>query len=477
MQSLGDGMEESMAQESAKARINALLDDNSFVEIGGMITARNTDFNMSDVEVPGDGVVTGYGVVDGHLVYVYSQDASVLGGSIGEMHGKKIAKIYEMAVKMGAPVVGLLDCSGLRLQEATDALNAFGEIYAAQVMASGVVPQITGIFGTCGGGLAVVPGLTDFTFMANDAKVFVNAPNALDGNNESKCDTAGVKFQSEEVGMIDFTGTEDEIIAGIRQLVTILPANNEEDLSETDTTDDLNRALATVDAVEGNAAYLASQLSDNAFFMEVRKDFAKDMVVGFIRLAGRTVGVVANNQSKLSTMGCIKAADFVRFCDSFSIPVVTLTAADGFVSTIEEEKKMAKTVAKLIYAFANATVPKVNVIIGDSMASAYVAMNSKSIGADMVFAWPNVKIGTMAGSDAVRIMYADEIAKADDKVAKIDELAVQYNNLQNNAVSAAKRGYVDSIIEPVNTRKYVIGALDMLYTKSVELPVKKHGTV
>ena len=220
------------AQNLASTRIASLLDENSFVEIGGYVTARNTDFNMQQTETPGDGVVTGYGVIDGHLVYVYSQDASVLGGTIGEMHAKKIAGLYDMAMKMGAPVIGLLDCAGLRLQEATDALNAFGEIYLKQTMASGVIPQITAIFGRCGGGLALVPALTDFTFMeGKKAELFVNSPNALDGNNKDKCDTASAKFQSEEAGLVDFIGTQDEILAGIRELVAMLPANNEDDMS------------------------------------------------------------------------------------------------------------------------------------------------------------------------------------------------------------------------------------------------------
>ncbi len=466
-----------MAQESAKARISALLDENSFVEIGGMITARNTDFNMANADTPADGVVTGYGVIDNHLVYVYSQDKTVLGGSIGEMHAKKIVKVYEMAMKVGAPVIGLIDCAGMRLQEATDALNAFGEIYAAQAKASGVIPQLTGIFGVCGGGLAVVPGLTDFTFMAEDAKVFVNSPNAIDGNIQSKCDTATAKFQSEETGMADFTGTESEVLGAIRQMVTMLPANNEVDLSEGDVTDDLNRPNASVDTLENNAAFVLSQLSDNALFVEMKKDYAKDMVTGFIRMAGRTVGAVANNQTKLTAKGAVKAAEFVEFCDAFNIPVLSLTDVDGFAATMCNEKKIAKAVAKLTYAFANATVPKVNVVVGNALSSAYVAMNSKSIGADMVFAWPQAKIGIMEGKEAVRIMYADEIDAADDKVAKIDELAAQYDALQVSAVSAAKRGYVDSIIDAVNTRKYVIGAFEMLYTKSVEVPVKKHGTI
>lgn len=466
-----------MAQESAKARISALLDENSFVEIGSMVTARATDFSLTDAQVPGDGVITGYGVIDGHLVYVYSQDASVLGGSIGEMHGKKISKVYEMAMKVGAPVIGLLDCAGLRLQEATDALNAFGEIYAAQAKASGVIPQLTAVFGNCGGGLTAALAMSDITFMENSAKVFVNSPNTLDGNSEAKCDTASAKYQTEETGLVDFAGTEQEVLGTLRQLVSILPANNEEDLSQMDSTDDLNRGCDIPAALADNGVYVATQISDNGFFVELKKDYGKDAVTGFVRLGGNTVGYVANNKSKLTAAGCEKIAEFVTFCDAFNIPVVTFTAVEGFEAKIDEEKKLAKAMGKLTYSFANATVPKINVVAGTAMASAYVAMNSKGTGADMVFAYPTAAIGTMAGKEAARIMCAAEIEAAEDKVAAIDKIAAEYDALQNSVTSAAKRGYVDAIIEPVNTRKYLIGTLEMLYTKSVIVPDKKHGTV
>ena len=238
-----------MATENASsARISSLLDAGSFVEIGGAVTARNTDFNMQEKETPADGVITGYGVIDGNLVYVYSQDASVLNGAIGEMHAKKIANIYDMAMKMGAPVIGLVDCAGLRLQEATDALEAFGKLYMKQSMASGVIPQITAIFGRCGGGLSIVPALTDFTFMeAKNGKLFMNSPNAIPGNDISKCDTSSAKFQSENTGLVDGIGTEEEILGEIRTLVCMLPCNNEEDASYDECTDDLNRPCAEIE--------------------------------------------------------------------------------------------------------------------------------------------------------------------------------------------------------------------------------------
>ncbi|MBR2401750.1 MAG: carboxyl transferase [Lachnospiraceae bacterium] len=470
---------------SASQRIAALLDDNSFVEIGAMVTARATDFNMKQNDTPSDGVVTGYGVIDGNLVYVYSQDASVMGGSVGEMHAKKIVKLYELAMKTGAPVIGLIDSAGLRLQEATDALNGFGQIYSCQAMASGVIPQITAIFGACGGGLAIIPTLTDFTFMeSTKAKLFVNSPNALDGNNVSKCDTASAKFQSEEAGIVDFTGDEATILGQIRNLVAMLPSNNE-DVKDADCTDDLNRACAELANCAGDTSIALSMIADNNDFVEVKADYAKDMVTGFVKLNGMSVGVVANRSevcdeegkvaekfdAVLSAKGCEKAADFVNFCDAFEIPVLTLTNVKGFAATVCEEKKIAKAVAKLTYAFANATVPKVNVIVGKAYGSAYIAMNSKSIGADITMAWPTAEIGMMDATLAAKIMYEGQGADV------IKEKAAEYAELQNSVNSAAKRGYVDQIIEAVDTRKYVIGAFEMLYAKREDRPCKKHGTV
>ena len=469
----------------ASQRINALLDENSFVEIGGLVTARATDFNLKQTETPSDGVVTGYGVIDGNLVYVYSQDASVLNGSVGEMHAKKIANLYDLAMKTGAPVIGLIDSAGLRLQEATDALNAFGEIYMKQTLASGVIPQITAVFGSCGGGLALIPGITDFTFMEEKkAKLFVNSPNALEGNEISKCDTSAAAFQSEETGLVDMVADEASILAQIRQLVAILPANNE-DLAVDDCTDDLNRACADIANCVGDTSIALSQIADNGAFVEVKQNYAKSMVVGFMKLNGATVGAVANRteiynedgevaekfDAVLSARGAEKAAEFINFCDAFDIPVLSLTNVKGFAATQCAEKRMAKAASKLTYAFANATVPKVNVIIGKAYGSAYVAMNSKAIGADITIAWPDAEIGMMDAKLAAKIICDGQGADA------IDACAKEYAALQNNVVSAAKRGYVDQIVEPVDTRKYVIGAFEMLATKCEGRPEKKHGTV
>ena len=470
----------------ASQRIAALLDENSFVEIGALVTARSTDFNLKQTETPSDGVVTGYGVIDGNLVYVYSQDASVLNGSVGEMHAKKIANLYDLALKTGAPVIGLIDSAGLRLQEAADALNGFGEIYLKQVKASGVIPQITAIFGSCGGGLALIPTLTDFTFMEGaKAKLFVNSPNALDGNEIGRCDTSAAKFPSEEAGIVDVVADEATIMAEIRALVSMLPANNEDDMSYEECTDDLNRACAEIANCVGDTSIALSQIADNGIVFEVKRDYAKDMVTGFMKLNGVTVGAVANRtevydeegkvaekfDAVLSAAGCEKAADFVSFCDAFGIPVLSLTNVKGYKADKCNEKKIAKAAARLTYAFAEATVPKVNVIIGQAYGSAYVTMNSKAIGADITMAWPDAQIGTMDAKLAAKIICDGQGADA------IDACAKEYAALQTSALGAAKRGYVDQIVEPVDTRKYVIGAFEMLFTKREERPAKKHGTV
>ena len=478
-------MSNTTTSNPAGMRIAALLDSGSFVEIGGAVTARTTDFNMQEKETPADGVITGYGVIDGNLVYVYSQDATVLKGAIGEMHARKIAHIYDMAMKMGAPVIGLIDCAGMRLQEATDALNAFGSLYYKQAMASGVIPQITAIFGNCGGGLATAAALTDFTFMETKGRLFVNSPNAIAGNEIKKCDTSCAKFQSEESGMVDAVGTEEEILENIRELICMLPANNEDNDSYDECTDDLNRICEDIENAAEDPSIVLSMLSDSGVFFETKKEYAKDMVTGFIRLNGMTVGAVANRSKvfdeegkaaeefdgSLSARGCKKAAGFVKFCDAFGIPVLTLTNVTGFKAAVCSEKNLAKAMASLTYAFADATVPKVTVVTGKAYGSAYVTMNSKSIGADMVYAWPNAEIGMMEADMAAKIMYAD--ADADT----LKEKAAEYQELQSSPLSAARRGYVDTIIEPADTRKYVIDAFEMLFTKREERPSKKHGTV
>ena len=478
----------STAQMSAKQRIAALLDDNSFVEVGALITKRSTDFNLTQKEVPADGVITGYGLIDGRLVYVYSQDASAMSGSVGEMHAKKIVRLYELALKVGAPVIGLVDCAGLRLQEATDALAGFGEIYRQQTDASGVIPQITVIFGHCGGGLAVSASLSDFVFMEEtSAKLFVNSPNALEGNYTDKCDTGAAKFHY-EAGNVDYVGEdEDSVLGKVRELMSVLPSNNEDNDSYEECDDDLNRLTGSFVSEIADPVQALTDLSDQGFFFEAKSGFAKEMVTGLIRLNGMTVGAVANRKELLSEdgrvsetfgtvltcAGCYKAERFVRFCDAFGIPVLTLTNVTGYKATVSEEKGIANAAARLTAAFAQATVPKVNLILEKAYGSAYITMNSKHIGADMVFALEGAEVGMMDAKLAAQIMYAGESTDA----SVLNEKAEEYRKLQVNAESAAKRGYIDAIIAGESARKHLIYAFDMLFTKRESRPAKKHGTV
>ena len=469
----------------AMQRISKLVDENSFLEIGSLVTARSTDFNLSGEKTPSDGVITGHGLVNGNLVFVYSQDASVLNGTIGEMHAKKVANIYNMAMKMGAPVVGLIDCGGIRLQESVDALEAFGQIYAKQVAASGIVPQICGIFGNCGGGLSVVPALCDFTFVeASKGKMFVNSPDAVKGNRADKCDMSKAEFQAEENGCIDMTGSEDEIFANMRELISMLPLNNESDVYTDECEDDLNRVCENLTVMKGDPRYVLSEISDSNVFFETKPAYAKNMVTGFIKLNGMTVGAVANccevyNEegekvekfdSVLTAKGCEKAAEFVQFCDAFSIPVLTLTNVTGFCNCKCAEKKLAKALARFTYAISNATCAKVNLITGQAFGSAYAIMNSKSLGADLVYAWSDAKVGMMDSAMAAKIMYPNADA------VELKEKAAEYDNLQSNIMSAAARGYVDLVMDPADTRRYLIAAFEMLYTKYVCESDKKHGT-
>ena len=469
----------------AMQRIAKLIDENSFMEIGSLVTARSTDFNLTAAKAPSDGVIIGHGLIDGNLVFIYSQYASVLNGTIGEMHAQKIASVYDMAMKMGAPVIGFIDCGGIRLQESVDALDGFGMIYAKEVAASGVIPQICGVFGNCGGGLSVVPALCDFAFVEESkGRMFVNTPDAIEGNRTEKCDTASAAFQSENNGCVDYVGSEDEIMAEIRQLVCMLPGNNEGDVYTDTCEDDLNRACESMETMKGDPRYLLSEISDGHVFFETKADYAKNMVTGLIKLNGMTVGAVAyccevydaeGNKAEtfdmsLTAQGCNKAAEFIQFCDAFSIPVLSITNVNGFKNCMCSEKKLAKALARMTYAFSNATCAKVNMITGEAYGSAYVFMNSKSIGADLVYAWNDAKIGTMDSTMAAKIMYPDADA------AEIKEKASEYEKLQSSATSAAARGYVDRIIEPADSRKYLVAAFEMLYTKYVGEPEKKHGT-
>lgn len=470
-------------QLSARERINALLDDNSFVEIGALVTKRNTDFNLSEKEIISDGVITGYGIIDGNPVYVYSQDSAAGNGTIGEMHAKKITVLYDLALKVGAPIIGLIDSAGLRLQEATDALGGLGEIYQKQTMASGVIPQVTAILGPCGGGLAVLSALSDFTFMTeNGGQLFVNSPNALKKNYSAKCDSSSAKFQA-DAGNVDFVlESEEAVLEGIRGLIALLPASYDDDASYDECYDDLNRLIPDSILKEKDTALILSEISDDRFFLETKAEYSKEMVTGFLRLNGMTIGAVANRRAvskesaafehdgTLTAKGCKKAGKFVRFCDAFHIPVLSLTDTEGFKTEISEEAIIAAAAAELTYAFASATVPKVNLIIGKAFGSAYLAMNSKHIGADMVFALENASVGMMEEMEAVSIIYAGEETDLQQK-------AREYKELQASALSAAKRGYIDALIDGSTARKHLIYAFEMLFTKNALAPAGKHGTV
>lgn len=469
---------------SAKERILSLLDESSFVETGALVTKRNTDFNMMEKSVPSDGVITGYGLIQDRPVYVYSQDAAALAGSIGEMHAKKIVAVYEMAMKVGVPVIGLIDCAGLRLQEATDALAGFGEIYKVKADASGVIPQISAVFGSCGGGVAVMTALSDYTFMeAGNAKFFVNSPNALAGNYTEKCDTASAACQAAN-GMVDFVGeNEEDVLNQVRTLFGLLPDNNAQAAMGADTEDDLNRLVSGFGC--GDASISLADISDGNVFVEVQAAYAKEMVTGFITLDGMTVGAVANRtelldaegksaetyEARLTTAGCRKAASFVKKCDAFNIPVLTLTNTEGYAATVEEEASVGRAAAELTYAFTQADVPKVNVITGNAYGSAYVTMNSKHIGADMVFALSDAKIGMMDAGLAAKVMYAD------DREVDMEKIASEYEKVQSGAGAAAKRGYVDAVINAADARKQLVYAFGMLSSKSGYPLAKKHGTV
>lgn len=470
---------------SARDRIMVLADENSFVEIGAGVTRRSTDFNMQEKSVPADGVITGYGLIQNNPVFIYSQDVSALNGTIGEMHAKKIAHIYELAIKTGVPVIGLIDCAGIRLQESTDALAGFGQIYKMKVKASGIIPQISAVFGNCGGGVAVLAAMSDFTFMEKkNAKLFVNSPNTLEGNYTDKLDTASSDFQQEASTASFIVEGEEELITKVRELISILPGNNNETAFSDECMDDLNRMTEDFALEVADPSLALEDIGDNNFFMEIKKGYAKEMVTGFICLDGITTGVVANRTAefdvdgkeiakyapRLTTAGCDKAVSFIRKCDAFNIPILTLTNIEGFATTVKEEKTIAEAAAKLTAAFAEADVPKINLITGNAYGTAYICMNSKHIGADMVFALEGANIGTMDAQIAAKIMYGDD--KNADISAKAAEFAAQ-----SGTEAAAARGYVDAVIPSGQARKQLIYAFEMLFAKSGYPIGKKHGTI
>ncbi|MCR5545621.1 MAG: carboxyl transferase [Lachnospiraceae bacterium] len=454
---------------SAILRLENLLDEDSFVELGSLVTARVTDFNLDPKKAPSDGVVTGYGLIDERLVFVYSQDSSVLNGTIGEMHAKKILNVYDKAMKMGAPVIGLIDCGGVRLQEAFDATEAIGEMIAKACEASGSIPQITGIFGNCGGGLSVLPALSDFAYMTKDAKLFVNSPDAITGNSTEKNDTSSASFQL-ECGNVDGIGTEEEVLDKIRQMVAVLPSSAMDGAFADECLDDLNRASVGLEEKRDEVSAIAAELSDGNVFVETKAGFAKDMVTGFVLLNGQTTGVVGNQATEegeiLTANGARKAAAFVKFCDAYEIPVLSLTNVDAYKACECAEKNLPKALAELSVAFAGATVPKVNLITKKAGGSAYLFMNGKALGADLTFAFPDVDMSIMDSNLAGGILAGEsgDVAKA----------SAEFEETQTGLMNAARRGIVDRVVNFADARKYLIAGFDMLFEKNDSV-YKKHS--
>ena len=477
---------------TARERILKLLDEGSFMEVDAFVTHRCSEFGMDRVEAPGEGVVTGYGTVDGRLVFVYAQDFTVIGGSLGEMHAKKICKVMDMAAKMGAPIIGMNDSGGARIQEGVDALSGFGEIFFRNTRNSGVVPQISVIMGPCAGGAVYSPAITDFIFMVDKtSQMFITGPQVIKsvtGEEVTAADLGGSTVHASKSGVAHFTAANDEeCINKIRRLLSFLPSNNLETAPEEIPTDDINRIsekLTSIVPDEANKAYdmkeVIAEIVDNGDFLEVQESFAKNIIIGFARMNGRVVGIVANQPKfmagSLDINSSDKAARFIRFCDSFNIPLVTLTDVPGYFPGVEQEQGgIIRHGAKLLYAYSEATVPKINVIVRKAYGGAYIAMSSKHVGADAVFAWPTAEIAVMGPDGAANIIFKKDIAASSDPIATRQEKIQEYRDKFASPFEAAKRGYVDDVIEPDSTRPRIIAALEMLAGKRDSLPAKKHG--
>jgi len=456
-----------MAENIALERIEKLLDEGSFVELGAYVSARVTDFSVKNQSEPSDGVITGYGQIEGTPVFVYSQNRDVLNGTIGEMHAKKIADLYDKAMRSGAPVIGLIDCGGFRLQESVDALESFSTVLAQQMACAGELLMVSGVFGVCAGGMTMVPALSDFTYMVKDADMFVNAPHAVTDDKQIALSYDAAAYQSEVSGQAEVLDTEDEVIAKIRALVQMV---EDEEYGSCDQAE-LNRYVASGNtANSADARALLRECADNYNFMEIRPAYYPEMVTGFLKLNGLLVGTVGNAQALydengelvkelpkgLTAGGCEKAAEFVEFCSAAEIPVLTVSAADGFAAVAETEKRLPKALARMMSAMADLGEAKVNLIIGDTYGSAFVAMNTKPIwsGSAMTFAWDGVKVGMMQAEKAANILFAKDEAK--------EKQAAAYETNQNSVWSAAAHGVVDNVIDPKDTRKHLIMAFSML---------------
>ncbi len=479
---------------TARERIDLLLDPGSFREIGMFVTHRATEFGMPEKRYLGDGVVTGWGTIDGRLVYVFSQDFTVMGGSLGEAHAHKIIKILDMALKNGAPVIGLNDSGGARIQEGVDSLGGYAEIFLRNTLASGVIPQISVIMGPAAGGAVYSPAITDFIFMVRHSSyMFVTGPQvvkAVTHEDVSFEDLGGADVHATKSGVAHWVGdSEAETLMAVRRLLSYLPQNNMEDPPIVETGDDPLRSDEELDYIvpdDPSKPYdikeVIHRVVDNGEFYEIHEQFAPNIVVGFARLGGRTVGIIANQPAVLAGVldinASTKAARFIRFCDAFNIPLVTFEDVPGFMpGTVQEHGGIIRAGAKLLYAYAEATVPKLTVVTRKAYGGAYDVMSSKHLRGDFNVAWPSAELAVMGPDGAVNIIFRRELAEAEDPVARKAELVAEYREKFANPYIAAARGYLDDVIEPHETRPRLINALEMLQNKRDSNPPKKHGNI
>ncbi|MBM4762215.1 carboxyl transferase domain-containing protein [Bacillus sp. B15-48] len=478
---------------TARERIDLLVDPGSFVELNPFIEHRSTDFGLENQKGPGDGVVTGYGKVNGKPIYLFSQDFTVFGGALGEMHAHKIATVMDLAANNGAPFVGLNDSGGARIQEGVVSLDGYGQIFYRNSIYSGVIPQISVIMGPCAGGAVYSPAITDFVFMVEEtSQMFITGPKVIEtvtGEKISSEDLGGAKVHNSVSGNAHFRAeSEKETLQMVRSLLSYLPQNHEErpPRLEADEHDDYRPDLTDTIPFDALRPYdvrkVIEQVADNESFLEIQKDFARNIVIGLARVKGEVVGLVCN-QPKVMAGGLDidssdKAARFIRFCDSFNIPIITFEDVTGFFPGIKQEHGgIIRHGAKILYAYSEATVPKLTVILRKAYGGAYVALNSKSIGADLVFAWPNAEIAVMGPQGAANIIFAREIENSENPEETRQQKIDEYREKFANPYVAASRGMVDDVIDPRETRIKIIQALDMLRTKKETRPAKKHGNI
>lgn len=478
---------------TARERIQILLDENSFQEIGMFVTHRSTDFGMEKEKYPGDGVVTGYGTVHARLVYVFSQDFTVFGGSLGEMHAEKICKVMDLALQNGAPLIGLNDSGGARIQEGVVSLGGYADIFYRNTRASGVIPQISAIMGPCAGGSVYSPSITDFILMVeNTSYMFVTGPHVVKTVTHEEItseELGGADIHATKSGVTHFACINEVVcINQIKNLLSYIPQNCEEQapvypyVASDEKREKLNFIVPESASQPYDMKEVIDQICDEESFLEVHKDYAENIIVGFARLGGRSMGVVANQPAVMSGVldnnSSRKGGRFVRFCDAFNIPLLVLVDVPGFLPGTEQEwNGIITNGAKLLYAFSEATVPKVTVITRKAYGGAYDVMNSKHIGADMNFAFPNAEIAVMGAKGAVEIIFKKEIESAEDPGAKLEEKVKEYAEKFANPYGAAARGFIDEIIQPEDTRIKLLKAFKMLENKVSNLPRKKHGNI